>query len=208
MQNDKLSGFNIFSLREMVEQLGEVQIKNMLSDFSCPLNGDVEYFLKNKAIEFDKQAISKTHLIYTSYQKEVVLIAYFTLAQKVFDIPIKNISKRLRQRIRKFGNYDVSCRSYRITAPLIAQLGKNFNNGYNGLITGDELLAIACKKVSDVQFAIGGKITYIECEDKPQLVDFYKRNGFFVFNQRELDKESKKCGLEGDYLLQLLRYMN
>lgn len=37
--------------------------------------------------------------------------------------------------------------SFVIVAPLIAQLGKNYANGYNKLITGDELLAMALEKL-------------------------------------------------------------
>ena len=43
---------------------------------------------------------------------------------------------------------------------------------------------MACDLVQEVQLNIGGKIAYIECEDKPKLVEFYKRNGFIEFNKR------------------------
>ena len=108
--------------------------------------------------------------------------------------------------MNKFGTYDEGIKSYRISAPLIAQLGKNFTNEYNKLITGDELLKMACDLVAEVQLNIGGKIVYIECEDKPRLKDFYERNGFKIFSKRQLDKNDKEI-MYGNYLLQLLRYL-
>ena len=67
-----------------------------------------------------------------------------------------------------------------MSAPLIAQLGKNYHEGMNHLITGDELLCLACEKISRIQLDLGGRFVYVECEDKPKLIDFYAANGFFV----------------------------
>ncbi len=53
----------------------------------------------------------------------------------------------------------------------------------------------------------GGKIVYLECEDKPQLRQFYNDNGFKVFAKRPLDRD--ECDkLSGKYLLQLLKYLD
>lgn len=203
---NKIIGYKIISLNEMLTQLGEERVNQILSSFSSPLNKDVEDFLKHKAILFDKQSISRTHLVFTSYRKKLVLVGYFTLASKNFTIPAKNISSSLRKRIRKFGSYDIDTKVYQISAPLIAQLSKNFTNQYNKLITGDELLKMACNLVSEIHMIAGGKIVYIECEDKAKLRDFYESNGFVIFNDRPLDDEAKEnMGVE--YLLQLLRYL-
>lgn len=206
MSEKRISGYKIISLSEMLLQLGEERVKQILSSFCCPQNEDVEQFLKSKAIIFDKQSISKTHLVFTSYKNEIVLIGYFTLANKDFSVPIKSISRTLRDRVKKFGTFDSSLKEYKISAPLIAQLGKNFTNSYNKLITGDELLQMACEMVAEVQMYIGGKIVYIECEDKPKLVEFYTRNGFREFSHRQLDDDDKKI-FSGKYLLQLLKYL-
>ena len=42
-----------------------------------------------------------------------------------------------------------------MSTPLIAQLGKNYQHGYNTLITGDELLKLACDKVKEIQLSLG-----------------------------------------------------
>lgn len=202
-----MTGIKIVNLNTMIDEVGEEYTKSFLSYFRCPLNPDVEDFLKYKAIEFAKQGLSQTHLVMMSYKGEPVLVGYYTLANKTIAIPVNGkMSKTLRKRINKFGTYDSQAKAYFIAAPLIAQLGKNYYNGYNKLITGDELLALACKKVSIVQMALGGRVVYLECEDIPVLIDFYKRNGFVEFDTRDLD--SDETNLRGDYLVQMLRYLN
>lgn len=92
-----------------------------------------------------------------------------------------------------------------MATPLIAQLGKNYRNGYNELITGDELLQIACQKVQRTQLELGGKFVYLECEDKQVLKRFYQRNGFCIFDSRRLDADERH--LDGECLLQLIKYL-
>ena len=66
---------------------------------------------------------------------------------------------------------------------------------------------MACDKVVEIQLAIGGRMVYVECEDKPQLTEFYKRNGFYHFGKRMLDKDEMDK-LLGKYLIQMIRYMS
>mgnify|MGYP001045473925 CR=1 FL=1 len=151
------------------------------------------------------QELSKTHLVFTSYKDEPVLIGYFTLSAKTILIAKNILSKNLQKRINKFASYSPELRRYMISAPLIAQLGKNYHKGYNHLITGDELLQIACDQVQKAQTVIGGKIAYLECEDHKKLIEFYERNGFVHFGKRLLDKDEADR-MSGKYLVQMLRY--
>ena len=66
MSDVKITGFKIISLNELLAQLGEERTREILSSFSCPINKDVEDFLKHKAIIFDNQSISRTKLVFTS----------------------------------------------------------------------------------------------------------------------------------------------
>ena len=51
-----------FNLSDMLDELGEDNVKEILSSFSCPMNTDVENFLRYKAIEFSKRGFAKTHI--------------------------------------------------------------------------------------------------------------------------------------------------
>lgn len=200
-----MAGYSLINLINLIEVLGEEQVKQFLSNFSCPLNPDVESFLRTKAIEFSKQGFAQTHLVLASYKKEQVLVGYFSLASKYVTISEKALTNSLRKRLRYFATYDSRVHCFCLSAPLIAQLGKNYENGYNALITGDELLKLACEKVSHIQMELGGKFVYLECEDKSKLIDFYQSNGFCVFDKRKLDKD--ETNLSGDYLIQLIKYI-
>lgn len=202
-----MTGYVQINLREMINNIGEGKVKNVLSNFSCPLNKDVEDFLKHKSIEFSKQGIAITYLIFASYKKEYVLAGYFTLATKIIAIYRTSLSTTLRKRINKFSQYDNNLKRYTLTAPLIGQIGKNFCNNYNSLITGDELLKLACDKVRAIQGDIGGRVVYLECEDKEKLTNFYSGNGFVVFGVRSLDRDEVDL-IDGSYLVQMLKYLS
>lgn len=207
-----MEGYQQTSLKDLLnyytekdEFSGGDRVKSILSEFYCPKNPDVEKFLKQSALEMAKQNITTTYLVTASYRNENVLIGYFSLTNKVLTLKDSyNISESLRRKLKKYGTRNELNRCYDIAAPLIAQLGKNYNNNYNKLITGDELLKLACDKVAIVQELIGGKLVYLECEDKPKLVTFYETNGFKNLGKRTLDRDEKD-DLYGDYLLQMAK---
>ena len=196
-------GYVKVSLDLLMDEIGEERVKGLLSGFSCPLNKDIESFLRLKAIEFEKQKLSRTQLIFTCYQSKNVLIGYYTLAFKSFNITKTGLSNTLRKKISKFATYEPVLKIHVLPAPLIAQLGKNFTNGYNKLITGDELLKMACDDIQLVQSVLGGKVAYLECEDCPALISFYESNGFVEFDKRELDRDETE--FKGEYLVQMLK---
>lgn len=170
------------------------------------MNLDIEEFLHCKAIEFSKFGVAKTHLVFASYKDNYEIAGYFSLAgSKSFVISAKSkaVSRRIKDRIKRFGTYNADLRQYRIPAPLIGQIGKNAN--FPNLISGDELLQLACDKIKQVQLDVGGKFAYLECENIPRLVEFYQRNGFVLFGERELDADEKN--LKTQTLLQLLKYL-
>ena len=200
-------GYSKINLLDASEVIGDAELHSVISDFSCPLNNDVQDFLQEKAIEFSKQRWSSTYLVFASYRGTQTLAGYFTLAMKHFHIETsqRSISKTLRKRIRKFSTHDDEINRDIVAAPLIAQLGKNFAHGYENLITGNELLKIACDTVADAQRILGGRFVYLECEDTPRLMEFYQSNGFSPFWKRELDPD--ETGIKGKYLVQMLKYL-
>ena len=204
--------YTLIRLNDLIKAFSgdESIVSDVLSTFSCVNNKDVDSFLKEKAVLFDKQGWSKTHLVFTSYKNEMVLVGYFTLAPKSF-VVIKNnrksrfdkIGATLMKRIAKHGRYDRDTNQYTISAPLIGQLGKN--DKYPDLISGDVLLKYACDTVQEAQSIIGGRFVYLECEDKPKLLDFYNENGFVSFGRRTLEADERDFG--GNYLIQMLKFL-
>ncbi len=198
--------YSIFSLIEMIEELKESYVRNLLSSFSCPLNYDIEYFLKCKSIEFAKQNIAPSYLVFAAHKEQFALCGYFTITLKMFTISKNNISSNAFHRIKKFGTYDEELKSCDIIAPLIAQLGKNYYSGYNRLISGSELLKLACDEIKKAQSIVGGKAVYVECEDNQKLKNFYERNSFRQFAVRDLDPD-ERGKLPGKHLIQMISYL-
>ena len=194
-----MMGFRLITIDSLLESLGEDGLNAILSSYSCPRNNDIEDFLHNKALVFSRQGLAKTHLVFASYRGKPVLVGYFALSNKTLFIPDKNkLSKRLKQRISKFATHIEETRMNIVTAPLIAQLGKNYTENYDSLITGDELLKMACDRIQEVQLVFGGKVAYLECQESPGLIRFYEENGFRAFNSR--------VDSNGETLVQMIRY--
>lgn len=56
------SGYIGVNLKEMIEQIGENRTKEILSDFSCPLNPDVEHFLQQLLLNF-RSRVLQVHIL-------------------------------------------------------------------------------------------------------------------------------------------------
>lgn len=102
-----MSGYNIIRLSDIVAGLGEEKALSILSDFSCPVNPDIENFLKSSAITLGKQRVSVTYLIFTSFKNQDVLIGYFTLCNKTIVLHKGKLSNNLSKKINKFATYDI-----------------------------------------------------------------------------------------------------
>lgn len=195
--------YKIIRLKNIYNNVGEKATKEILKEYKCGLNKDVEYFLKEKAIEFAKQGYSETFLVMTTYKQEEVIVGYFSTTMKIIDVKQTVLSKTKKKKLLKFAKYDDVYKTYNLALPLIGQLGKNYNNGYNKLISGDTLLKLACDKVKKAQEVFGGKFVFLECEDKSVLKEFYENNGFICFGKRNLEKDERETNT-GEYLLQML----
>lgn len=201
-----MKGYNVTNLQFMIDELGEDDVKSILLNFSCPLNLDVERFIHESAIEFSKQSLARTYIVTTSYKGKQELIGYFTLSYKLLHASPRNLGNNWKRRISRFGNYDTNLKKYSIPAPLIGQLSKNYTNGLNEMISGDELLKMAFEKIAIVQRVIGGRIVFLECQDNLKLIEFYERNGFIAFGERKLDLDEADL-IPGQYLIQMVNYL-
>lgn len=193
--------YKIISLQDLYNAIGESDTKEMLNEFKCDLNKDIEYFLKVSAIQFFKKGIAQTFIVTSSYKGEEVIAGYFAIAIKTTKLKSFSLSKKMKNRFLRFANYDKESKSYIISLPLIGQLGKNYK--YDNLISGDVLLKMACDKILELTKIAGGRFVYLECEDKPKLKEFYENNGFVCFAKRNLEKDERENN-SGEYLLQML----
>lgn len=58
------------NILDMLKAIGEEKMMKLLSDFSCPLNAEVEDFVRNKSIDFAKRKLSITYLVMKKVNEE------------------------------------------------------------------------------------------------------------------------------------------
>ena len=182
-------------------KLGESRLLQVLSGFSCPKNPDVERFLKKSSVEFTKKNQSVTYLVFDI--SSMVLAGYFTLALKPLTVRGETVSNTVKRKLLRVSELDESSDTYTMSAYLIAQLGKNFTNGAERKITGEELLALAWDKIKEIQYLGGGMVTFLEAENEEKLLSFYRGNRFSQFDTRQTALDTD----EPHELVQLLRLL-
>ena len=182
-------------------KLGESRLLQVLSGFSCLRNPDVERFLKKSSVEFTKKNQSVTYLVFDI--SSMVLVGYFTLALKPLTVRGETVSNTVKKKLLRVSEWDEKSDTYTMSAYLIAQLGKNFTNGADKKITGEELLALAWDKIKEIQYLGGGVVTFLEAENEEKLLSFYRDNRFSQFDTRQTASDTD----EAHELVQLLRLL-
>ena len=79
-------GYKVISLKNIYNNIGENETKEILKKYKCELNKDVEYFLKEKAIEFSKQGFAETFIVSSQYKNEEVIVGYFATTSKAINL--------------------------------------------------------------------------------------------------------------------------
>ncbi len=186
-----MSGYKVFNILDMAAAIGETNLKELLSDFCCPKNEEIQHFLRDNAYEFARKKLSITYLV---IDEDNYIAAIFTLAHKAVEIGDESLSNSKRKKISRYAVFDSESGNYTVSAFLIAQLGKNYNSAVEKGLSGNDLMDMAYEVLERVQHEIGGGIVFLECEDKPKLLEFYQneKNGFVPFNERYSVSDSTK----------------
>ena len=197
--------YRIINIRRYIgnenPELGEDELLQILSEFSCPLNPDVERFLKYSSIEFTKKNQSVTYLVFSVADGK--LLGYFTLAIKPLTVRGETVSNTVKRKLLRVSELDKKSDTYTMSAYLIAQLGKNYSENDGKMITGAELLGLAWDKIKATQYMFGGMVTFLEAENEEKLLSFYRDNRFSQFDTRQTASDAEKS----HELVQLLRLL-
>lgn len=121
MLKDEYTAVNIrdYLLDNHSEIAGEQILINLFSGFSCPLNPNVEKFLKENAIHFTKKNQSVTYLVFS--EKTATLVGYFTLAIKPITVNSTVLSNTIRRKLLRVGKISADKQELYLSAYLIAQ---------------------------------------------------------------------------------------
>jgi len=155
-------------------------LEQILSSFSCAQDEDIENFIRNRAIEFERLSKARTYLICDQEAMEtqgvVRILGYISLAIKVLQIP-EGVSIRQRKNLDGFSGKIHNEPITEIPCYLIGQLARN-DTADRTRLSGSDLLEEARRIIINAVEAVGGRFMMIECHDEAKLIQFYRNNGF------------------------------
>lgn len=171
-----------FSLRDVITGRGESWVRFFLSTFVCTKDCEAEGFLKEDAIEFEKDGISRTYLVLEKNDSgKDVIKGYFTLAIKCFKINTKQDRKQDRKIPLSLENQLNVCNGI-AQAYLLGQLAKA-DDAEDGL--GKKMMDHALEIFKRSHETVGCRVVRLDCKDA--LIDYYKKHGFT--HMGKLDQE-------------------
>lgn len=178
-----MSDYAVVNILDLMDAIGEDELQHILSDFSCPQNMEIENFVRENAVEFAKRKMSVTYLVIDGESR---VTAMFALTHKAVQIMSEGLSSSLRKKIQRYAQLDEETGTFMLSSFLIGQFGKNYQ--YQNILKpdGKELMEAVFRILKHVQREIGGGVVYLECENKPQLLQFYQNdiNRFRIFGER------------------------
>lgn len=157
-----------------------LRLLNCSPDFHVP---KTRMFLKKSAIEFTKKNQSVTYVVISV--KDGGLLGYFTLALKPLTVRGETVSNTTKKKLLRVSELDTRSDIYTMAAYLIAQLGKNYTDGRDKEIAGEELIELAWIVIEEAQYLFGGMVVFLEAENEEKLLSFYRDNRFSQFDTRQ-----------------------
>lgn len=170
--------YETIALKDVIQEFGKKKANSVLSNFLCPLNKDVEDFIHTKAIAFENAGMAKTYLITAQNNNtNYGICAIYSITTKSLSID-KNMDNKSRK--QAFGTkYAIG---NPVNAILIGQLSKNYYNDNNKYISGEIIMSLIMEHIKEMDTLVPSVSVYVECEDIPQLRNFYEQYGFTYFS--------------------------
>ena len=144
-------------LREFIALVGEDRALKALSSFSVKRNPDVESFIRNNAVAYEKSDNARTYLVMTENidilgYLNIDILGYFSLALSVVDIP-SGISKAMMKKMRGFGRYSADS----VPCYLLGQLARDDNASHDDLMMRD-FIDFAIEYIMVAKQYVGGRL--------------------------------------------------
>lgn len=177
------------SLQDLLTHGYEGRVQELFSTFTCEKDSDIESFLRDRAIEFERIAKSRTYFIIdlkSIERKTIHILGYFALSLKALVLP-EDMSIRGRRELDGFSGKINGKPVREIPTYLIGQLARNSSIS-NADLSGKALLETALSVIANAKNAVGGRFAMIECHNEPNLLRFYEENGFqHIMNEPDGD---------------------
>ena len=94
----------LISLKDLISEIEDEKLNKLLTSFKCDLDPDIEFFLKDRAVTFERLSKARTYLIIdedeleTKSIEEINILGYVALALKVLTVP-ESVSNRMRSQV-------------------------------------------------------------------------------------------------------------
>lgn len=170
--------YRTIALKDLIDKFGKETANELLSKFSCPLNKDVENFMRQKAVPYERAGMARTYLIVAQESKATYgVCAMYSITTKSI-----TISNKMNSKARKLAFGTTYAVGNPVNAILIGQLSKNYQDGNNKYISGELIMSLIIEHVKKMDVLVPSVSVYIECEDKECLRKYYERYGFQYFS--------------------------
>lgn len=166
----------LISLRSLIRAGEErlLEIEAQLKEFSCVRNTDVQSFIREKAIRYERSGLSRTYLYLKTNESDgnrYSVVAYFAIA--ITSVDFTGVSRSKRAKV--LGGTPGRDEQEHFGGLLVAQLARD-DSCDNAVIDGTELLEDCEMMIEQGRVYLGGRMLYVDC--KEELVGFYERNGY------------------------------
>ena len=186
---------NVISIENMLTYFGEEATEALLSSFSCIRDGiqkneEVETFVKRNAVDFFRRKLAVTYL---AFDENSDFVGIYTLAHKAIDIPADRLNSKLRNKVKRYARLDEERQLYSVSAFLIAQFGKNYEEDKGRTVSGRELMDSALEMLSSAQAIVSGGLIFLDCEvENTGALELYKEYGFVPFSERNSESDGQR----------------
>lgn len=168
----------ISSLGDLLKIVNEDTLVSSFQNFSTKKDPDISNFLKSLAIDYEKNDISRTFLIFNEEYKGKVL-GYFTIGLNVFKI---NETPKVKDAYEGINLFE---QGYHPVYKLL-MIGKDDNCPMDFSIKKDIFENEVMHLIREAKEIIGTNFLYLDCVE--ELLNYYRSLGFEFFNYNKKSK--------------------
>lgn len=161
-----------------------------LKNFKCIKDKEIQDFLNNKAIEYEKRNWGRTYLFLNNSIEKLLkreenfkIEGYITLSFKGVNYP-EEISNNLKKKINKGLNKKINPQDC-FPALLIGQLGKYIDEDYISFLRGKDMLELAFYLTRQADIIAPLNCVILDTRKNEKINKFYEENGFKLLNKEE-----------------------
>jgi len=163
--------FSLYSLDKFLQNYSANKVKKLLLTFKCSINKDIEHFLHNKAITFEKKLRSRTYLLLENETNEVA--GYFSVA-----ISVLYSDEVADEIVLEIGDLNIP---KDIPCFLIGQIAKS--DKFKNIKIGNILMQTAIEKLETTNKIVGGRFILLDALNNKKVIEFYEDFGFITIEE-------------------------